>query len=317
MQAKLITYDDAIGTVSWADAVEALRAGHRGPRAEVADSFLGPAEGTLLSRGAYIPGLGYGVKSVTVFGANPAAGLPTVQGAMLVFEPAQGRLTAIVESRLVTEIKTAADSVLGAELLARPDSRHLLVVGAGTVARSLVRAYTARFPGLERVSIWARRAEQARALAAEFTDLAPEVAAVPDLGAACAEADIVSSATMAREPVLRGAWIRPGTHVDLIGAYKADMREADDALIAGGALHVDSRETTLGHIGELDIPIARGVIGAGDVRGDLYDLVADPAGARRAPRDITLFKNGGGAHLDLMIARYLSDLPRPDPVAAR
>ena len=164
----LITYDEMIGRLSWPEAVEALRAGHLRPRAQVADMFLGPADATLFGRGAFIEGLGYGVKSVTVFDRNAAQGLPTVQGAMFVFEPRHGRLDAIIDSRLVTEFKTAADSVLGARFLARPDSAHLLVVGAGTVARSLIRAYRALFPQLERVSMWARRPEQSTALAREF-----------------------------------------------------------------------------------------------------------------------------------------------------
>lgn len=306
MIPRVIAYDEMAGSLSWTGAVEALRLGHLRPKAEVADIFLGPSDKTLLSRGAFIEGLGYGVKSVTVFGGNPGVGLPTVQGAMLVFEPAHGRLQAIIDSRLVTEFKTAADSVLGARLLARPDSAHLLVVGAGAVAASLVRAYSAIFPRLARVSVWARRPDRSAALAQAFEGNPVPVSAVPDLAAAVAEADIVSTATMAREPILRGAWVRPGTHVDLIGAYKADMREADDALIAGGALFVDSRETTLGHIGELAIPIERGVIAATAIRGDLYELVEGRAG-RSSADEITVYKNGGGAHLDLMIAGYIAE----------
>jgi ornithine cyclodeaminase len=308
MRPELITYEATMPRVSWAGAVEALVEGHRAARAEVADIFLGPDAGTLLSRGAYIPGLGYGVKSVTVFGANPAAGLPTVQGAMLLFEAEQGRLVATLESRLVTEVKTAADSLLGASLLARPDSRRLLIVGAGTVARSLVSAYASVFPRLARITIWARRPEQADSLATSLADLPQKVHVVSDLATACADADIISSATVAREPILNGAWISPGTHVDLIGAYKADMREADDKLIAMGSLYVDSRKTTLGHIGEIDIPIARGVISPADIRGDFYDLLTSSVTGRVSQTQVTIFKNGGGAHLDLMIARYLSNL---------
>ncbi|HEV8037187.1 ornithine cyclodeaminase [Yoonia sp.] len=300
-----ISYEDAIDCLSWTGAVAALRAGHQRPKAQIADMFLGPSEGTLLSRGAYIEGLGYGVKSVTVFGANPKTGVPTVQGAMLLFEPVYGQLEAVIESRLVTEIKTAADSVLGAMLLARPDSRHLLVVGAGTVARSLIAAYSAMFPQLTRISNWARRPEQAEALAQEFAGSRIPVTPVTDLAKAAAVADIISTATMAREPILRGCWIKAGTHIDLIGAYKKDMREADDALIARGALFVDSRETTIKHIGELDIPISRGVISADSVLGDLYDLTAISPPRRRGSDIITIFKNGGGAHLDLMISAYI------------
>lgn len=310
---QLVTYAAARHLFAWADMVEALRAGHRRPRAEVADLFLGPADATLMSRAAFIEGVGYGVKAFTVSDRNAAAGLPTVQGAMFVFEPEHGRLEAIIESRLVTELKTAADSVLGAACLARPESARLVVVGAGTVARSLIDAYLAVLPGLARVSVWARRPEQAAALAAGFADARVPVVAVTDLAAAVAGADIVTSATMAREPVLRGAWIAPGTHVDLIGAYKGDMREADDTLISGGSLFVDCRETTIAHIGELRLPIAAGVISADDVRGDLYDLVQGRAG-RTSAAEVTVYKNGGGAHLDLMIARQIARgtaAPRP------
>jgi ornithine cyclodeaminase len=224
---------------------------------------------------------------------------------MLLFEPTHGQLEAIIDSRLVTEIKTAADSVLGAMLLARPDSRHLLIVGAGTVARGLIAAYSAMFPQLTRISIWARRPEQAEALAHEYAGSKMSVTPVADLASAAAKADIISTATMAREPILLGSWIKQGTHIDLIGAYKADMREADDALIARGALFVDSRETTINHIGELTIPILLGVISARSVRGDLYDLTGEYPVGREGADMITIFKNGGGAHLDLMIAAYI------------
>ncbi|MFH5773458.1 ornithine cyclodeaminase family protein [Paracoccus sp. NGMCC 1.201697] len=302
----VISSSDAVGRIDWGGAVEALRAGHLLPPAQIRDVFLGPAQGTMMSRSAYIEGLGYGAKSFTVFDANAARGLPTVQGAMLVFDPHDGALAAVIDSALVTGVKTAADSVLGASLLARPDSRHLLVVGAGTVAASLIRAYTTVLPGIERVSVWARRPEQAQALVAGLAGIGAELAVVTDLPDAVGRADIVSTATMAREPVILGDWLRPGTHVDLIGAFKSDMREADDALIARAALFVDSRATTLGHIGELMLPIASGAITPGDVLGDLYDLVRPDARKRFTDDEITVFKNGGGAHLDLMIAVYIA-----------
>ncbi|REG31373.1 ornithine cyclodeaminase [Paracoccus versutus] len=303
---QFLSYAAAIGRLSWRDAVEALRQGHALPPAEIRDVFLGPPTGTMMSRSALIEGLGYGAKTFTVCDGNAAKGLPTVQGAMLVFDKDTGALQAIVDSPLVTEIKTAADSVLGASLLARPDSRHLLVVGAGTVAASLVRAYTAVLPGIERVSVWSRRPEQAQALVAGLGGVAADLQPAPDLRAAVGQADIVSAATMARQPVILGDWVRPGTHVDLIGAFKADMREADDALMARAALFVDSRATTLGHIGELTMPIASGAITAESVLGDFYDLLRPGARRRRSDDEITVFKNGGGAHLDLMIASWIA-----------
>ncbi len=294
---------DAAERLDWPGAVEALRAGHRRPKAEIGDLFLGPADGTSLTRAAYIEGLGYGVKSVTVCAGNAERGLPTVQGAMLVFAPGTGELSAVIDSKLVTEFKTAADSVLGATLLARSDSATLLIVGAGTVAASLVRAYASAFPGLERIWVWARRPSQAQKFAEEHSANTP-VEAVMDLEEAARSADIIATATMAREPVLSGDAVSLGTHVDLIGAFRKDMREADDVLLRKAVLHVDSRETTIGHIGEIAIPIASGAIGEDDIRGDLYDLVADRP--ERTPDDVTVFKNGGGAHLDLMIADWIA-----------
>jgi ornithine cyclodeaminase len=239
-------------------------------------------------------------------GENPAKGLPNVQGAMMVYEPDMGGLSAIIDSRLVTEIKTASDSTLGARLLARPDSKRLLIVGAGVVAESLIHAYTAIFPRLEHVLVWARRPEQAQALLKRMTGIKAKLSVAEDLATTAASADIISSATMARTPVLKGEWITPGTHVDLIGAFKADMREADNALISSGSLFVDSRDTTLHHIGELMIPLAAGIINESDIKGDFYDLIASGTTARKSDDEITVFKNGGGAHLDLMIADYIS-----------
>lgn len=310
MTAKLphppfLSYDATIKRLELKGAVDALRKGHDLPVAEIKDVFLGPPTGTMMSRSAYIEGLGYGAKTFTVLDANAARGIPTVQGAMLIFDKDDGRLLAIVDSALVTELKTVADSLLGASLLARPDSKHLLVVGAGTVATNLVKAYAAAFPGLARISVWSRRPEQAQRLVAGLGKPEIKVAAVADLRTAVEAADIISSATMARQPIILGEWVQSGTHVDLIGAFKADMREADDALMARAAVFVDSRATTLGHIGELIMPIASGAISADSVLGDLYDLVRPDARRRRSRDEITLFKNGGGAHLDLMIASWI------------
>ena len=309
---RYISYDSAITRISWEHAIQALRTGHRRPKAQIADLFLGPPTATLLNRAAFIDGFGYGVKAVTVMDDNQSMGLPTVQGAMMLYTPDSGALTAIIESRLITEIKTCSDSVLGAQLLARPDSKRLLVVGGGAIADGLVRAYHTMFPALEQIAIWARRPEQAQAIVARSAGLDVPVVVAADLAESAGMADIVSAATLAREPILKGEWIAPGTHVDLIGAFKADMREADNDLISRGSLFVDSRDTTLHHIGELMIPLAAGVIQEADVKADLYDLINMTAPTRPSDSDITVFKNGGGAHLDLMIADYIARAVR-DP----
>ncbi len=295
-----LTATDLKGRLDWLRLTEALRAGHRGPRPAIGDLFLGRGADTLLTRAAAIDGLGAAVKAVTVTGANAARGLPTVHGALILFDDATGQVEAVIDSALVTRWKTAGDSLLGALLLARPDARRLLILGAGAVAASLIEAYRAGFPGVE-VTIWNRSPGRARDLAA-----ATGASAAGDLATAVAAADIVAAATLATEPLLRGDWLRPGQHLDLIGAYKADMREADDACLRRARIFVDSLATTLDHIGELKDPLARGAITRADVLGDLYDLVAGRVG-RTAPEEITLFKNGGGAHLDLLTGRMILD----------
>lgn len=295
---RVITANDAEGRLDWLALSEALAEGHRGPEAKLGDQFLTRRGDTLLSRAAWIDGQGVAVKSVTVLPDNPAQGLPSVNGAMLLFEDRTGQLEAVIDSALVTKWKTAGDSLLGARLLARKDASRLLIVGAGAVARSLVEAYRAGFPGIA-ITIWNRSADKARALAEE---LGLEVA--EDLATAVPQADIVACCTMAKTPLLKGEWLRSGQHVDLIGAFTKDMREADDEALRRARIFVDSRETTLDHIGELKIPLAEGTISRGDVLGDLYQLVAGQAG-RESDADITLFKNGGGAHLDLMTGRYI------------
>ncbi|WP_370206573.1 ornithine cyclodeaminase family protein [Pararhodobacter marinus] len=287
--------------LDWMTLSDALLEGHRRPPAQVEDVLLSRADDRLLSRSAWIDGMGVGVKSVTVFPGNPAQGRPSVQGAMLVFDDATGALRAVVDNPLVTRWKTAGDSLLGARLLARPDALRYLIVGAGSVADSLIEAFRAWKPDL-RIALWARRPEAAEAVA----DRHPGVTPVTDLAEAVSGADIVSTCTMARAPVIAGDWLSPGTHLDLIGAFTPDMREADDRALQRGKLYVDSRATTIRHIGELMIPLASGAITEADVLGDLGDLAAHGV-PPRARDDITIYKNGGGAHLDLMTARVMLD----------
>jgi ornithine cyclodeaminase/alanine dehydrogenase-like protein (mu-crystallin family) len=284
--------------LDWVSMIDALEAGHRLPRARIADAFVTEGDETLLSRAARINGLGSAVKSVTVMPSNAAKGLPSVHGAMLLFSEETGEVEAVIDSALVTKWKTAADSVLGARLLANPNPKNLLIAGAGAVARSLVNAYRAQFPGIS-VTIWNRTRANAEKLAADMSASVAE-----DLGDAVSKADIISTATLSPEPLLKGDWLRPGQHLDLIGAFTATMREADDSALLRSQIFVDSRETTLDHIGELKIPLMAGVISETDVLGDLYDLVAGSAG-RKSEDIITLFKNGGGAHLDLMTGRAI------------
>lgn len=296
MSVDIIPYDEGEALLDWIGLTEALAAGHDLPKAEIADTFLYRTPDTLLNRSAWIDGMGLAVKSATIFPDNPKAGMPMVNGSVSLFSDTDGTLSAIVDFHLVTKYKTAGDSLLAASRLARPDSETILIVGAGTVARSLREAYGALFPKAAFL-VWNRSAAGAEALEAAY----PATQAMADLEAAVGRADIVTCATMSSEPVLNGAWLRPGQHIDLIGAYRPDMREADDEALRRSRIFVDSFDTTIGHIGELKIPLATGVISREDVLADYYNLGA----FTRAPEDITVFKNGGGAHLDLMTCDYI------------
>ncbi|MBL3569492.1 ornithine cyclodeaminase [Rhodovulum sulfidophilum] len=297
---EIIGFEEGERALSWPGLCEAFARGHALPRAEIADGFLYRGEDTLLNRAAWIDGLGLAVKSATVFPGNGARGKPAVNGGVCLYADTDGTLEAIVDFHLVTKWKTAGDSLFAATRLARPDSRKILVVGAGNVARSLVEAYRSAFPEAT-FTIWSRTEASARRLAEPLG-----AAVATDLEAAVQEADIVTSATMATEPLIRGEWLRPGQHVDLIGAYRPDMREADDRALQRARVFVDSCETVLTHIGELKTPIATGAIAQGDVVADYYDLGGGRF-RRESDDEITLFKNGGGAHLDLMTSRYILD----------
>lgn len=286
---------EAEALLDWPGHLAALEAGHRLPRAGIKDLFLHRGEDTILDRAAWIDGLGSLVKVATVHPGNAALGLPTINGVVTLFDDVTGVLSAIVDFHLVTKWKTAGDSLLSASRLARKDSRNILLVGAGTVARSMVGAYSSLFPDA-RFTVWSRSRASAEAMGLPVAD---------DLEAAVKAADIICTATMATTPVVLGEWLLPGQHLDLIGAYKAGMREVDDRALQRARLFVDSRDTTVGHIGEIMDPLASGAIREADILADFYD---DPAlYTRRSEEEITIAKNGGGAHLDLMTARFIAD----------
>lgn len=297
MSAVIIPFDEGERGLDWLGVTEAIAAGHARPRAQVADVFLYRGQDTLLNRSAWIDGLGVAVKVCTIWPGNVAAGKAAIGGAVNLCSDADGALEAILDFHLVTKWKTAGDSLLAARRLARANSREILILGAGTVGRSLLQAYGAIWPEA-RFTVWNR----SRAGAERFRAENPDVALAVDLETAVRRADIVTSATMATEPIIRGEWLKPGTHVDLIGAYTPAMREADDETIRRARVFVDNRETVVNHIGELMDPLRDGVIRPEDVLADFYDL---PSFQRHDDAEITVFKNGGGAHLDLMVSRWI------------
>lgn len=279
--------------LSWRGLMAAFEAGHRLPQPDIKDLFLYRGSDTVLDRGTWIDGLGALVKVATIVPGNTARGLPTIHGAVTLFDDVTGEFSGLVDFHLVTKWKTAGDSLYAASRLARKDARRFLLVGAGNVARSMVEAYRSVWPEAE-FTVWNRSRAGAEAMGLPVAD---------DLEAAVRAADVICSATMATEPLIKGAWLQPGQHLDLIGAYKPGMREVDDAAMARGRIFVDARATTVHHIGELIEPLRSGAITEADIVADFWD---DPARfVRRSDDEITIAKNGGGAHLDLMTAVYI------------
>jgi ornithine cyclodeaminase len=287
----VLSFDEVDPLMTWPLVTQAIHDGHLIPKADVADSFCRRNTDTLLTRSAWIDGLGVVVKAATVLpNANPS-----INGGVMMFDDQTGALSAVIDFHLVTKWKTIGDSLLAASMLARANSETLLILGAGTVASNLIEAYRSLFPNIK-ITLWNRTIAKAETLAQKNgCDVAD------NLADAVAKADIISSATMTTTPILQGEWISAGTHVDLIGAYRPDMREADDELLKQSSLFVDSRATTIEHIGELKNPIERGVFTADHIKADYYDI---PSGTfkRNTDDERTVFKNGGGAHMDLMVS---------------
>ena len=293
--------------VGFGPLVDDLARMHRETPADLRDMLLEQPgkmdKDYCLVRAAWQGGTALGVKIASVFPANGSQDLPAIHAAYILFDGVNGVPVRSIDGNALTYLKTAADSALGSRLLARPDCRRLLMVGAGAMAPYLIEAHCTVHPGIETIRIWNRSADRRDALTATLAKQR-HIETAHDLAEAVGWADLICCATMTSEPLIRGEWLNPGAHLDLVGAFRRDMREADDEAIRRTRLFVDSRKTTIGEIGELSIPIEAGVISEDDVLGDLYDLCADTKG-RQSPKDITLFKNGGGGHLDLMTARHI------------
>jgi len=254
---------------------------------------------TALVMPAWVPGRYFGLKVVNVAPGNAALGLPGLFASYQLFDATTGAPLALIDGGELTARRTAAASALAASRLAPADARRQLIVGAGRVGSLLAPACRA-VREIDDVMVWSRDAQAAARLAATLVADGFPARAVGDLAAAAASADIVSCATLAAEPLIRGEWLRPGTHLDLIGGFTPAMREADDACFAGAEVWIDTAEA-LAKAGDLMHPIAAGALRREDVRGTLADLCAAPA-VPRDPAARTVFKSVGTALEDLAAA---------------
>ena len=305
----LAIYDagDVARLGGYGDLVDALERAHRRPPAAVERIVYGPdgRNERMLALPAWQADEAIGVKLVTVFPDNPGRHqLPSVQAVVLLFDGQTGQPVALLDGTELTYRKTAADSALGSQCLSRVDAGTLLMVGAGALATHLIAAHRTVRPSIDRVLVWNRTRQKAEQLVAAGD--ADEV--VDDLAEAVGAADIVCTATMSREPLIEGEWLAPGTHLDCVGAYLPDHREVDDEVVRRSEIFVDSRRAPLTECGDLVIPIESGVISADAVLADLYELCGGAHRGRSGASAITMFENGGGGHLDLIVARHIAGI---------
>jgi len=307
---RVLDADAIAATLTYPALVESLRAAFRGGiEAPVRHHHTVPQSGrdaTLLLMPAWStegpPSERFlGCKIVTVFPDNAAAGAPSVHGNYLLMSGATGEPLTLMDARALTAWRTAAASALAATYLAREDAAHLVMIGAGALAPHLVRAHMAVRP-IKRVTLWNRTHGHAVSLAFGLTVTGIEAMIADDLESAVAEADIVSCATLATEPLIRGAWLKPGAHVDLVGAYTPKMREADNDAVRRARVYVDTRAGAMKEAGDIVIPLSRRVIAKKDICGDLFDLTRGKAKGRTSAKQITLFKSVGSAIEDLAAA---------------
>ncbi|THV22107.1 ornithine cyclodeaminase family protein [Peteryoungia ipomoeae] len=273
----------------------------------------GETAATLLLMPAWTPGIYIGVKLVTVFPDNHLRGLPAVSGGYLLSSGKTGALLALIDGGELTARRTAAASALAARCLSREDASHLLVVGTGRLALNLIEAHC-EARAISRISVWGRSAAKAQALAAEARAKGFEADAVVDLEGTARAADIISCATLSSEPLIQGAWLKPGCHLDLIGAFNATMRESDDLAMQRARIFVDTRSGALGEAGDILQALQSGAITPDAILGDMKELLLGKVQGRQSSDDITLFKSVGAALEDLAgaILAYERTV-QPDP----
>jgi ornithine cyclodeaminase len=299
-----------LGRGSLIDALmRAFRADYQAPDRQhyAVGGPLNPKD-TLLVMPAWRVGGCLGVKLVTIFPENARRGEAAVHATYALFDAATGLPLAVLDGTELTRRRTAAASALAARYLAPPDATRLLMVGTGGLAPHVIESHAAVRP-ISSVRVWGRRKEAAESVARGFAGGPYDVEAVSDLPAAVRWADIISCATLAETPIVQGAWLRPGQHLDLIGSFTPAMREADDDVLARAGIYVDTRAGALAESGELLHGFASGVITVADVRGELSELVRGTVAGRRSAEEITLFKSVGCAIEDLAAAELALRMP--------
>ncbi|HET9328267.1 MAG TPA: ornithine cyclodeaminase family protein, partial [Candidatus Eisenbacteria bacterium] len=289
---------DALATLARGDAVLPLRnvvsLPDRSGRLGLMPGYLGsPAR--------------FGVKIVSLFPGNHGTPYDSHQGAVLLFDPRVGSVLTVIDAASITAIRTAGVSGVATRLLARPDAGDLAILGSGVQAATHLEAMRA-VRGIRRVRVWSRDSARARRFAERESERQHiDIEATPSAREAVEGANLVCTTTASSEPVLEGAWIAPGAHINAVGACVPTSRELDTAAVLRSRLYVDRRESALAEAGDILIPIAEGAFGEEHIVGELGDVLIRKAPGRGSAREITLFKSLGIAIEDLAAAQHVLD----------
>jgi len=260
------------------------------------------SDSTLLLMPAWHPGENAGVKMVTISPENSRYELPAVQGSYILMNAVTGEVKAILEAKELTVKRTAATSALASSFLSKKNSNSLLMIGTGALSTNLIRAHVSVRP-IKNVFVWGRNPEKAKSVCDALKDEAFNCAVISSIEDKIEEVDIISCATLSKIPLILGKYLRSGQHIDLVGAYKKDMRESDDEAIQKASIFVDSfggKEES----GDILIPLKKGLLDESDIQGDLFSLCSEETKGRKDDNQITLFKSVGHALEDLVAASY-------------
>jgi len=261
------------------------------------------ADSTLFLMPAWNPGKNAGVKIVTVSPENGQFDLPSIHGAYIYFDAIKGSIKAILEAKSLTVKRTAAASALASSYLSRKDASSLLMIGTGALSTNLIKAHAAVRP-IKEVFVWGRNFKKAITICDVLKNEKIKITAVKTIEEKIAEVDIISCATLSKTPLVLGKYLKTGQHIDLVGSYKTDMREADDETISKASVYVDTFQGALKESGDIVTPLQNKTLKQEDIKADLFQLCSSEKTGRSNKEEITVFKSVGHALEDLAAANY-------------
>lgn len=264
-------------------------------------------ETTLLVMPSWQVGHDIGIKLVTVVPDSFKYNLPSIQGVYVLFDAVKGNVQATFDAPALTAKRTAAASALASSFLSRTDSKKLTMIGTGTLSAELIEAHCA-VRNIDSITIWGRNLEKAAEVKNKLAHLSISINIIDDIETAVKQADIISCATLSQTPLIQGKWLSKGQHLDMVGAYRPDMREADDACIKRSRIIVDNYAGACKETGDIKIPLDTGVISRSELEADLFELCRGDKTFTRKSSDITFFKSVGHALEDLAAAQLIMKL---------